>query len=111
MPRICTIAAVVVLFAACRQAGPPAISPAVAFEKARIRLEPLFNMVDSFSAEGLARVSSFTDSSTYIDSNGKQLIAYKYNVQPFYEGLGLVEESETGPFYYIDKAGKKVVEL
>ncbi|HWB28549.1 MAG TPA: WG repeat-containing protein [Chitinophagaceae bacterium] len=101
---------VVIIFAACKgqqQAGEPA---SMAFERARINLEALFNEVDSFSAEGIAR-ASLKDSSTYIDSSGKLLIPYKYNVQTFREGLGLVEEGEDGPFYYIDKTGKKILDL
>jgi len=71
----------------------------------------MYRNIDSFTvAEGLARAST-GDSSTYIDSTGKQLISPKYNVQSFSEGLGLVEEAEKGPFYFIDKTGKKVLDL
>ena len=34
-----------------------------------------------------------------------------YNVQDFHEGLGLVEETENGPIYFVDRTGKKVIDL
>lgn len=108
-PRKIFLAAVI-LVAACKTKEIPATDVEGAYERARIRLEANFNTVDSFTAEGLARVT-LNDTSSYIDSTGKLLIPYKYNVQRFYEGLGLVEEGENGPYYFIDKTGKKVLDL
>ncbi len=108
MSKLVIAVLVIAGFIACKGTQPT--EPAdIAFEKARINLEAMYNNVDSFS-EGFAR-ASLGDSSTYVDSNGKELIPYQYNVQTFREGLGLVQAGEKGPFYYIDKTGKKVLDL
>lgn len=82
----------------------------MAYERARIRLEKKYTELDSFTTEGLAR-AVLNNSATYIDSTGKPLIPYKYNVRPFSEGLGEVAEGENGPCYFIDKTGKRVLDL
>ena len=80
-------------------------------ELKRINQEPNFTGLDSFSAaDGLARAEK-NALYGYIDTSGKEIVPIKnYNVQTFSEGLGLVEATE-GHFYFVDKTGKKVIDL
>jgi len=112
MPKLPLALLAIICLAACKAKEEKATEPAdIAYERARIKLEQKYKDVGEFALpEGFARVNA-GDGYTYVDSTGRELLPHTYNVQRFRDGLGLVEQGENGPYYYIDTAGKKVLEL
>ena len=81
-------------------------------EHKRISLLAGFTDLDSFSTTDLVARVEKDGLYGYIDTSGKEIVPIKnYNVQDFHEGLGLVEETENGPIYFVDRTGKKVIDL
>lgn len=81
-------------------------------EHKRISLQANYTGLDSFSTTDLLARAEKDGLYGYVDTSGKEIVPIKnYNVQDFHDGLGLVEETENGPLYFVDKTGKKVIDL
>jgi hypothetical protein len=76
-----------------------------------LQIRPSFRSAHSFS-EGLADVSLRDGTWGYLDRNGKFTIRPRYSeTNPFSEGLALVWPRNQENGYYIDKTGRKALNL